>query len=473
MRSAMRTTSLLAATLLLAASSVSMISPAHAGPSSAGPIAKTRRPLVGLDAELDALFVSGGLTADAAARRARTASPQVKAATAGIYGAAAREGKAQIDRIPKLTLTAGYTRLSDVETQPITFGGTTFAFPVILDNWSSSAELRVPVSDHILRFPHAIAAAEHGVAAAKLTAAGTVEDAALDARLAYHEWVRARLQVIVAERLVAQIQANLAQVLTRAAAEDATRADVARLQAQAAEAAQDVLTLRNLAAQRELILRRTIDAADTEALTIGEDVREDAGGGVPGDAASWVAHARNARPEIKAIDARIAAAASNKKLAAAGRLPRLDAFARLDYDNPNSRAIPADDQFEMTWAAGATVSWSLDGALAAKPQMIEQDAEMMRLAAEREATADQNEIAVMDAVRAIEVAQLSHITTDEGLAAAEENYRVRRALFNAGRATSVELTDAETELTRARIAAVDARVDLRIGIARLHHAIGL
>jgi hypothetical protein len=38
-----------------------------------------------------------------------------------------------------------------------------------------------------------------------------------------------------------------------------------------------------------------------------------------------------------------------------------------------------------------------------------------------------------------------------GQHAAEESCRIRRVLFQNGRATSVELTDAEPELTRARM----------------------
>ena len=49
---------------------------------------------------------------------------------------------------------------------------------------------------------------------------------------------------------------------------------------------------------------------------------------------------------------------------------------------------------------------------------------------------------------------------------------MRKELLNAERATAVELVDAETELTRARIAALNARVDLRVALAQLVHALG-
>ena len=72
----------------------------------------------------------------------------------------------------------------------------------------------------------------------------------------------------------------------------------------------------------------------------------------------------------------------------------------------------------------------------------------------------------------LQLAQISLATTQKGLAASEEGYRVRRELLNADRATAVELVDAETDLTRARIAALNARVDLRVALAQLAHALG-
>src|SRR5262249_13991715 len=57
------------------------------------------------------------------------------------------------------------------------------------------------------------------------------------------------------------------------------------------------------------------------------------------------------------------------------------------------------------------------------------------------------------------------------LLSAEEAYRVRRELFQNGRASNVELTDAETDLTSSRFR-VDAEIDLRIAAVRLTHATG-
>jgi outer membrane protein TolC len=76
---------------------------------------------------------------------------------------------------------------------------------------------------------------------------------------------------------------------------------------------------------------------------------------------------------------------------------------------------------------------------------------------------------VVEAVRSSAVVVESSAS---GLRSAEESYRSRRELFASGRATSVELTDAETALTQARLDVIDAFIDRRIADARLRQATG-
>src|SRR5262249_61699113 len=92
--------------------------------------------------------------------------------------------------------------------------------------------------------------------------------------------------------------------------------------------------------------------------------------------------------------------------------------------------------------------------------------------AQRRALRDSLALEVAQSVQDIETADAAVDSTARGLAAAQEGYRVRRLLFLAGRATSVELTDSETTLTRSGQAAADARVDQRVSRERFLHAVG-
>jgi outer membrane protein TolC len=56
--------------------------------------------------------------------------------------------------------------------------------------------------------------------------------------------------------------------------------------------------------------------------------------------------------------------------------------------------------------------------------------------------------------------------------AAEESYRAKRELFQVGKGTVIDLSDAEGEMTRARLAVVNAAIDARTARVRLNHALG-
>lgn len=62
---------------------------------------------------------------------------------------------------------------------------------------------------------------------------------------------------------------------------------------------------------------------------------------------------------------------------------------------------------------------------------------------------------------------------EAGIEAAEEQRRVRVAQLNAGTVVAADLTDAETDLTRARLSLVNATIDLHLQHARLRRAAAL
>jgi outer membrane protein TolC len=79
---------------------------------------------------------------------------------------------------------------------------------------------------------------------------------------------------------------------------------------------------------------------------------------------------------------------------------------------------------------------------------------------------------VAEAVLALRTALVGIETTARRLTAAETSYRARRDRFFAERATTVELTEAQTELLNARLQAVGAQVAIRRARARIAYVVG-
>jgi outer membrane protein len=427
--------------------------------------------MAAFEKELSALFVQGGLTADQAAARAGKVSPTVARRAAEVEAALASAQAAELARVPQVGGKATYTRLSPID--PLMFPGVP-PVPFAENSYVIEGQVGIALSDYVLRFPKIIGAARLGVEAARTNRRTGEVNAGQDAKLAYYEWLRARLQVLIAERQLAQVQTVLKQVRALADAQRLSKADLMRVESNEAQAEQVVNQLRNLSVLREEQLRLLIGAGAEEKLTLGEDPRTDV---TPPAATATklddlVNQATSKRLEFRAIDLGIRAKEKLRESEKANLLPRLSAFAIADYANPNQRVFPPEDKFRLTWQAGVQLSWTLNDALQSRATERRLIAEANELRADRENLLRGTRVEVLAAQQAVQLAQLSLATTQKGLAAAEEGYRVRRELLNADRATAVELVDAETDLTRARIAALNARVDLRVALAQLAHALG-
>jgi len=278
--------------------------------------------------------------------------------------------------------------------------------------------------------------------------------------------------VLIAERQWTQVRATLTQVRALAEAQRLSKADLMRIEAQDAEAEQTVDQLKYLASLREEQLRILIDAPSSEQLAIGEDIRTDIAAPAPAQLDELMRTARQQRLEFKVLDEGIKAKEKQREAELANEIPRLTAFGVMDYARPNPRVFPQEDKFTFTWSVGARLTWTLNDTLIARTTMDRLRAETSQIRADRENFERGTRVEVLAAQQAVALAQHALVTSQKGLAASEESYRVRMELLRADRATGVELVDAETDLTRARVTALNARVDLRVAMAQLTHALG-
>ena len=230
-----------------------------------------------------------------------------------------------------------------------------------------------------------------------------------------------------------------------------------RVESQVAAAELLLTRALNLAAVTEQQLRTAMHDGSHQRYEIGENVEAPLAGaiaGAPGDARAWTRFAPRRRRTAwsrRRCTEGAGAARSQGTVALSTGLPRLDAVGNATYANPNPRIFPQDAVYRGSWDASVQLSWAitdLPGATAARRAA---HARASALEAEREQLLDAIGLEVTQAAEALSEARTAIESTRRGVGSAEESYRVRRVLFQNGRATSVELTDAETELTRARL----------------------
>ena len=421
-----------------------------------------------LDVRL-APITSGGLTSDQVAQRAQETSFDAAARRHALAAAEARLEQAKLAYYPRLTFTGSYTRLSDVP--PLVFGSQSIVLP--LNRYLAQATVAVPVSDYVLRLSQSYAAASRSQRAAQLDQQAARLKAGADGRLAYYAWLRAKGQLVVAERAHDQAKAHLEDARHAFEVGTTSKADVLRVESQVASAELVVAQAKNLVELNEDQIRTAMHDASGRRYEVGEDLRSDPPPVADVDnLAALRAEALDRRLEVRALDETAWSLREQSKVARAGYYPRVDVVGNAVYANPNPRYFIPDATFRESWDVGVQLVWTPNDSFNARAASAETEARASQTEMQKEVLRDSVKLEVIQAYNALREAEVAMQTTQRGLASAEEGYRVRRELFKNGRATSVELTDSELELFRASLEAINARANLRAGRARLLHAVG-
>jgi outer membrane protein TolC len=443
-----------------------------AAPGTSAPVADLpeSRTTGELRKRFDALRSGKGLTPDEAARRTVKNSAALEAKQRALEGVDAQASQTMWAFSPKAKLGASYTRLSPVSLA-IVPGEPPFVLPE--NSYSFDASLSVPLSDYVLRLSHAQAGVDRARETAVFDRGATYASVDRDARVYYYNWVRSQAQEIIAAQNLEQASGHLKDAQNAFQAGLLSKAEV--LSAEVAKKNAELLVerSRNNTELARLSLEVYMGDVPGQKYEIGEDVfaPNPALQSLPESAAA-VREAERQRMEFKSLLAAERAYRERASLERVADYPRLDGVAGLTYANPNQRYFIPDDKFHTSWQAGVALTWTptdIGGAEAARDVALARAAE---LAAQKRMVHDALRLEVDQALKAAREARFTIDVAGEALAASEESYRVRRELFRAGRATSVELTDAETELTRTRLQLADAHVNARVALVQLNHALG-
>jgi outer membrane protein TolC len=420
----------------------------------------------------------GGVTAEQAGVRSAATSWNAKASLESLHGAEARVDEAWAAFLPRLSGIAQYKRLSNFSNPPFftlppgfpnTINTSVAFFQV--NNWLLQGTLTVPVSDYFLSIGQKYTAATRSEEAARWDLLGARAGSLSNGKIEYYTWLRNRGAVIVAVQSLNDQKTHLRDARNQFAVGNASKADVLRAETAVAAAELTVEQATNLSDVTEKQLRVDMHLSEGASLLPGEDL-ETAVPPFQGNLQAMTVEALSARPEIKSADANAAAAHEQSVAARAGRWPVLSAFGDGIYGNPNPRVVPPEQRWFGTWDFGAQVTWSPNDVLVANGSVNDFESRAANIEANKGNTRDGITVEVQQDWQGVREADFAVVSSTRQLASAEEAYRVQRELFNNGRGTSTTLTDAETDLTRARLTLLNARADARIARVRLDHALG-
>lgn len=469
--------------------------PAKAPPPEAPKSAP--REALAIEDELSQFTAPGALTADEVARRSTERSARLEAKREAVRGVEAQREATLAKFYPKLTGTARYTRLSEI-TMP-SFGGTpdgfvpvyanaagpvtpttplvaaptpAITFPVLLNQWEFKASLAVPLSDYVFRLSTALSGA------GKLRQSAEANEKAerliiqTDARVAYYNWVKALGAEYVAGKSSEQVKSALEDTKRAFSLGTVSKADVLRLESALQRSELMKTRAHHMVELSAEQLRLLMNDSPDASYRVGEPMLEDVEMPEVPSLEDALREARAKRLEVRALRALEESYEDGATLSKIEGLPRLDALGNLFTANPNPRLFPPTEVFTPGWDVSLVLTWTptdIPGAMANASVSSSKAAEYR---AQRQALEDGLRVEVAQAVLEAENAKTSVLTAEEVLRSAEEGYRVRRELYKVGRATTLELSDAETSLAQARLDLVFSKMDAKIARSRLLHVLG-
>ncbi|HNP47438.1 MAG TPA: TolC family protein [Bacteroidia bacterium] len=400
------------------------------------------------------------------------ASKSMKASDARVQIAKAKYSEAIDGALPSVKLSAGYTRLSDIEQPKIKFPGTSEAvtlFPVYTNNYLAKLSVSETVFSGF-RLKYAMESQRLLQKAAEYDSEKDKDEVVFGIVSAYFNLYKLKVSGQLINDNLNQVKEHVRETSVWEKEGIATHNDVLRWQLQQSNIELTKMDIENNQAIAEynfnLMLginsdtHVEVDTTEVEKLVPALTLNECFG------------KAMEKRGDLMAMDMRSKAASNALKVAKNSYLPQL-AVAGNYYDaRPNSRVIPPQDEFRTSWDVGLNFTWDLVSLYSNKHVVSEANGLYRQT--------DESKNALSDAVK-MEVNQnyLLYVQSKskvdvmrKAVEQADENNRLMDSRYRNNLVTLSDLLDANTTLLQSKINLALAKADVQLAYYRLQKAIG-
>lgn len=308
-----------------------------------------------------------------------------------------------------------------------------------------------------------VLSARYGVAQNTARLTRTIQTVTFDVTKAYYEVLRAKQLAVVAESNVKYTEELRKQVMARIEVQEAAKVDVLPIEAQLANARVNLVSAQNAVRIAALELRRAMGVSPQESFDIlpVEPV-------TPVEIKSlndYVSTALDARPDVAETKAILGAARASVRAA------RINLYPRPVISGQYQRQIQGGFTTSGAQIIGGIVFDLFNGganraaykeAVALQANAVQQEAQIVK-----------------DIALEVEEAYLNLTSSKErleaakiGLEAARTNYEVQKERYDEGLAVTLDILNAEVQLTTAEASEVQARYDYYTALAQLDYATG-
>lgn len=414
------------------------------------------------------------LTLPDAIARGLEASDRLAELAAREEAARAVEDQREAAARPQLAAIASYTRTNHVDefSVPNTSGGVRILFPDIPDNVRSRVDLQWPIYTGG-RLQALVKAAGADAEATAQERTGARADLRLEITRAYWAVITARASEQVLRQALERTNAHLVDVRNQLGVGLVPPSDVLSIEAQ--QARQQMLSIEaaNILETASADFRRLTGLDPDVPFELVDSLR------VPADQPAVappfrvvVDEARANRPERKALQLRIDAAADRVAAASAGSLPALTALGGYDFSRPNPRIFPIRREWNPSWDIGVNVRWPLFDGGRTRAETAEAIANRRAVEARLRDFDSSIEVEIRQRAADLRSARASIEAAEAGVRAATEARRVLAERFSAGVATNTDVLSAQVTLLQAELDLTRAMANAQLAAARLDRAMG-
>ena len=417
----------------------------------------------------NAASIQAPLTLEQAIHQAEQGSTSVKVAQSELEAARARAGQGQAHRKPQVGFKGSATRYDNRTT--VSFPGSTTPFELQPNNEEQLALEVTQDLDVSGQLGMVVAQAKLSALAASYRLRSVTEDQDLTTTTAYYAVLRSEQNVGVAEASLKayQEQSTIADRLYKGGV--GQKIDTLRAQSQVAQAERELVRRQNeLDSARSALndqLRRPLDSP----LVLVDPAKSPAAMAKdePADRPKLILEALDRRPEALAASMEVLAAQKGVSIARTGN--SLGAFISVSGTRypTTSFALPRQEVGALTFGVSIPI---FDGGLT-RERVKEAKAGVEGAKARQEQTRRGIALEVQNAALDVETQRKRLDAATVALTAATAARKLAQQRFESQVGLYIEVTDAQSELTAAQAAQVEATYDLLTAKAQLARALSL
>lgn len=384
---------------------------------------------------------------------ALTYNPSVLQSRQNLAAASSQVRQATASYKPSVSASAGYSRRTANSSAADAANDST-------DSYSASLGLDILIYD-FGKTPAAVKQAVLRCLAAEENLRGTQNDTVFAVRTAFFELAKAQELRQVREEAVRQSKAHLDQAKSFAEVGIRTRYDVTKADVDFGNAQLALTDAENSLVSARAVLNLSLGLAEDPGFSIGPIPAQE----VSGRAAELMALAKHHHPALLVLRAQEQIASAGVDQAIADLYPAL----RL-----STGYALAGSSFPLVWNWVASLQSSIE-LFTGSRKTASIDIAVTDLRSARSAVAAREQLIHLDLTRALSTRDTARHRLDLGeliVRQAAETLELVNERYKQGKASSVEVTDAQTALTQAMADRVKARFDQQSATASIMHVIG-